>query len=619
MATYRRYRRGKKKGAVRKLRKDEVQAFWEERIAEGELVKEEWKREFGVDALEAAYYGHQKPDHWSDKDWFTLNLFFASVKVLQRNICPRELSVKVSLTKTFLVGADQIAAMEGVLRIRKAVLQREVDTLKLWKEGRLAYLNSLWQFGCLKIGYSAEMEMNPNEGSLVFDRSGNVLEGNDGMPLIEGKQRVKSETFFIDQVDPDCIVVDRYCRNDVDKTGTFIAQKIFTSVEKLKNDPMYPKSRTRNLRASALLEAERLKLQRERKYVGALRWETDGVSLPENEIVVLYEIYDLENRQMLTIARGADKLLSDPGSLPPGVKLHPFVFLKFNERRDSFYPIPVLYNWWGPQYEYNLTRNQTAVHRKRFNRKYLYDANKIGPDEVALLQSGEDGTFAKVTASGAVEPLKDASLDSAVYFDTKLLREEFMEISGVGKLQRNMVGAESATEAEIVERRSRESELEEHEVMMDFLGECIDKLHASLEANMTQEGAVKEIGPAGTQWVNFGPEHFDEIAGEVLFSVEVDEASRVTLQVERAQLLQLLEILGRNPMWALDDVVLRAIVEKFPALAGNELLIQRMRNLALAAVRMQMAQTAPNPGQTKKVESTSTGKEAGKSRKVVSK
>ena len=79
MATYKRHQtaveRGKKKRKTG-VRRDEVQAQWEQRIFEGEAVKKEWKNEFGVDALERAYYGHQKPDHWTDRDWFTLNLFF---------------------------------------------------------------------------------------------------------------------------------------------------------------------------------------------------------------------------------------------------------------------------------------------------------------------------------------------------------------------------------------------------------------------------------------------------------------------------------------------------------------------------------------------------------------
>jgi len=57
---------------------------------------------------------------------------------------------------------------------------------------------------------------------------------------------------------------------------------------------------------------------------------------------------------------------------------------------------------------------------------------------------------------------------------------------------------------------------------------------------------------------------------------------------------------------------------KFPALANNELLIQRIRQMAMMQVQAQMAmQGAKNQGQggQKKI-SKSTGGEASKSRKV---
>jgi len=81
--------------------------------------------------------------------------------------------------------------------------------------------------------------------------------------------------------------------------------------------------------------------------------------------------------------------------------------------------------------------------------------------------------------------------------------------------------------------------------------------------------------------------------------------------VERAQLLQFIEIIGRNPIMAVDDVVLRALVNKFPALANNDLLIQRLQAVAQFAVQMMLG-----GGQAGKIEQKTTGGEAAKSRQV---
>jgi len=429
---------------------------------------------------------------------------------------------------------------------------------------------------------------------------------------------VQSEEFFIDQVDPDCFFVDRHCMNDPDKTGRFVAEKIFRSVEDVQNDPLYPTARTRDLEPSPLVETERLRFEYGEGYRAQWQWDS-SVNLPENEIVVLYEIYDLKHDEVLTLARGAEDILRGPEPIPEGVDGHPYVVYKTNERRSKFYPVPTIFNWMGPQFEYNLTRNQTAIHRKRFNRKYGYLKDRIDPAELDKLKDGEDGIYVMFNAEGAVEPIKDAPLDPAVYFDTKVLKEEFMEISHVGKLQRSQTGAESATEAEIVERRSREGEIDEHEAMMEFLSEIARKLHACMEANLTQEAAIEKIGPEGRKWISFGPEHFEKIAAEVIFEVKAEEATRMTLQVERAQLLQFIDIIGKNPILALDDVMLRALMNKFPALADNELLIERVQKLAQIAVMMQIQEAkTKREGSSKAKGATKTADAAKSSRQVAS-
>jgi hypothetical protein len=618
MATYMRRVTRKKRSLPEKYRvkKDTLQSLWESRISEAEGIKERWKEQFQVDLLQKLYEGAQeahKPSWWNADDWFTLNLVFQSIKVLKRNIVPKGLIINMRLARSFIADPQVIANMEQLILYRKAVLQYLITHLHLSTEGRLAYLNALWQFGVLKVGYSAEIEDNINAGAILMNKEGNIVYDPDsGQPLVEDPFDVISEEFFIDQVDPECFLVDRYCQNSIEKTGTWVAHKIFKPLKELLEDSLYDYSAVKDLGPSTLEQAEKLYLQRDEQYLSPHTW-SPGADLPENEIVVLYEIYDLKEKKVLTVARGAEKVLRPPEELPPGIDLHPFVVLKFNERPGQFYPIPEIFNWVGPQVEYNVTRNQMAVHRKRFNRKYLYDSNKIDVTEADKITNGEDGTLVQVKGSGAVEPLKDAPVDSALVMDTKILREEFKEQTGIGQLQRAQTGAESATEAEIVERRAREAEIDENETMMSFLSEGAKKLHNTVEANLTQEGAVEMIGPYGRGFVPYGPQFFETIAGEILMEVTVDPIERQTLQVERAQVLQLLDVLAKNPWVAMDPVILRAIFSKYPALMNNEALYQSIARMAAMSFAAQNQQTegALPPG-------SSGGDIAASSRQVIS-
>lgn len=620
---YMRYRRNPTKRRMPKVeaRKTEAQSLWETRIVEGEIIKEAWGLKYQVNNLEQAYYGSQRPDTWTSSDWFTINLIFSSLKILRRNVCPRELKAKMDLAKSFILDPQAIQALQSNIRVREAVLQHYLKKEKLFRVARRAYMNAQWQFGVVKVGYNADMQSNENWGSALKDSEGGIVfDEQEGTPIMEPEFIAVKEDFFIDLVDPDNLIVNRHCPIDLDGGGRWVAEKIFVPLEEVKADSSYSASAVKDLGPSALYTEEIEKMETEKGYMRYKGWEGEGTTLPENEFVVLYEIYDLKRKETLTIARGGRAPLREAGPLPPGVDKHPYVFLRLYEQRNTFYPIPGIFNWMGPATEYNLTRNQSAVHRKRFNRKYLYIDGKIDVEELDKLEEGGDGTYAKANAEGAIEPLEDAPLDRAVYGDSGTLRTEFMEMTGVGDLQRSQTGAESATEAEIVERRAREGEIDEHEEMMDFISEIVRKLHSSMEANLTLEGAIEHIGPAGKMWMSFGPEHFEKIAGEVIFEVEAEVISRMTLQVERAQLLQLLDILGKNPLLLLSPVLLRQLVNSFPALASNELLIQHLEALGQLQMRLQARQgTGPgNKSQVAKQVPSSSGSEASNARKVAS-
>jgi hypothetical protein len=596
MAQYVKYgdqRTGRKK--QQRVKKSRIQDVWEARLGEAERVKQEWKDLFLCKDLERMYEGHQMPNDWNEDSWFSINLFFISSNILRRNVCPKDLQVNMKLARAFISDMDVIERIQQIIKVREAVLQHTFKEQRVWRDARTAYMNTLWQFGILKVGYSADMLKNDKAGELIRDYDDNPVVKDNGSLLYESDYIVEKEEFFVDSVDPDCFVVDRHCREDLDKTGSWCAQKFYMPVDDAKNEIGWNKKVLKNLGPSSLEESERVFLHKDKEYLTKWEWETN-VYLPENEIIVGYEIYDLKRRETLTLIRGAEDVVKGPHALPPGVKLHPFVPVKFYDRKGSWYPIPVLFNWMGPQHEYNVTRNQMAIHRRRFNRKYVTLRGALEPEEKDKLQYGRDGEIIEAERQGSIEPIKDAPLGSEYFFDTNQLREEFMEASGVGQLQRSQTGAESATEAEIVENRSRENEVDEHEEMMIILGGVAKKMGESMEANLTQDGAVLKVGPGGEQWVTFGPEAFDFVEGEVLFEVEISEMARATLQVERAQLMQLLDIIGKNPMIALDDGLLRAVFDKFPALSNREDLIYRMQRLAAMQMQMQIAQIAGSGG-----------------------
>lgn len=584
MAEYRRKQRAIRL-PKREVPKEQFQELWEQRLLEAEEAKREWEEEYMVPELKKAWEGHQKPDFWPHDQWFSINLILSAFRILQRSVVPRELEVQVRLTKSYRANPQIVQQFQAQGDLRRAVLQYYAEHLEVADEARLCYANAHWAFGTLKVGYSAEMEDNPNAGSPMFTSGGElVMDPMSGEVMTEPDHQVVKEQFFLDFVDSECILVDKDCGNDPRKTGRWIAHKIFRPVDEVKRDPLY--SNTQNLEPSFLEDREKEYLSRSEYRTPVVGWNNAAMELPENQLVVLYEVYDLIRKEVFTIARGAREVVRKAQPIPKGVDGHPFIFLKMIERPGKFYPIPLIHHMLGAQMEYNLRRNMMALHLKRYGRKYGYRG--IEPEELEKMEASWDGVYIQMGANGAIEPIKDAPLDQAHYFDTSQLHKEFDELSGVGQLQRSRIGAESATEAQIVENRAQQGETDEHEMVMKFLGQAFKKLHKCVEANLTQEGAVMVTGPAGQAWAYFGPENFEPIDGEFVFEVRTEESQRQTLMVERSQLIQFISVIMGNPMLMMAEGTMRALIDTFPVIARNELIIQELKMLAQFMIQMQM-------------------------------
>ncbi len=92
---------------------------------------------------------------------------------------------------------------------------------------------------------------------------------------------------------------------------------------------------------------------------------------------------------------GDDGFLVDP--VPQPYKFgHPFVMLRNYEVPDTFYTMGELEAIEGLQQELDKTRSQMMNDRKKYKRKYLYDARAFGPEAISALQSTRENAMVKV-------------------------------------------------------------------------------------------------------------------------------------------------------------------------------------------------------------------------------
>ena len=279
--------------------------------------------------------------------------------------------------------------------------------------------------------------------------------------------------------------------------------------------------------------------------------------------------------------------------MPAGVEKHPFAFLRFTLRDNSPYPIPPVSPALDPQKEYCLSRSRILTHRKRFNRKYEVDVNKlVEPDtDLSKIENGDDGAIIPVNSLGAVNPIKDAPLDQASYQELMALNNDLVEVMGTGGNARGVADADSATEASLIDKRLEIREGDKLSMVVDWAIEVAKKLDQLVQVYIDADEAVKITGPEGEQWVQVTKADYEDIAGEFGYAVNLG-ASRPRLpEIERSQWIAFMsQVVIPFPHILTKPSVMKRMAEMFHI--EDDAALEEFRQLGEAILSGQM----PMPG-----------------------
>jgi hypothetical protein len=231
-----------------------------------------------------------------------------------------------------------------------------------------------------------------------------------------------------------------------------------------------------------------------------------------------------------------------------------------------WYPIPEIYNQLGAQKEYNLFRNDNAIHRKRFRRKYGSQEGMLSPEQADKFEDPYDGAVIEFTDAdwpAKFQPIQDASINPLDYRDGMQLRNDFYDISGSGPTSEIAGRSDTATEAELINNELQIRESDKQFRIRRFLIAGARNMHQLLEAQLKQEGAVRVVGPSGEYWQEYRKDSFAAINGEVMFDIDVSSMAPRNIQTERAQLMQFLQTAAQMPMIFQKPELLKAWAKKF--------------------------------------------------------
>jgi len=237
---------------------------------------------------------------------------------------------------------------------------------------------------------------------------------------------------------------------DPESDGAFnarwVIRRVRLSVEALRNDPVY--RNTRGLAESSKTGANEDK----RGDLGSRRIRTNH---PRDQIVDVFEFYDIAARQMIAFTDQSDKPLRIIEDME-----FPLVQVKNNEIPNSPYGMGEMEQLWELQQEINKTRSQMVSHRRRNVQKFVSRRGMLGQAAKDALKSE---TVNEVVEINTDEPLEFAfhaldvpQLSADAYSNYAVTKEDIFEISGVSEYIRGGTpsGRRTATEATIIESAS---------------------------------------------------------------------------------------------------------------------------------------------------------------------
>ena len=569
--------------------KSELQKKWEERIDRAKKVRKDWTDEFQVDLGRKYWEGKQNPG-LPPQEWITVNKIYSHLQAQLPLLYSMDPYFYVKLKKSHAIDPPAIAQMEAKGKVRQAMLNYLKGELKLKEKARLGILDAHFEYGVLKVRRASDSQEHPQAGKPILDDNGKELKDESGKVMVYPDALPINERYELHRVHPCDFLWDEDA-GPLEDSWKWCAQHMQMSKARALDDKRFNRSAVKSIKGKGRSDSEK-----DRKKTGLITRLASKFTKDDDDdlFVDVWEIYDIESREFLTIAEDADDPLIKPRSLPPGIEKHPFSVLRFTLRDNSPYPIPPVSPAIDPQREFSLSRSRLLTHRKRFNRKYEVDMNKLDGDkdaEVSKIESGDDGTCIRVMALGAVNPIKDAPLDQQNLQELMLLNNDLVEIFGTPAAARGVADADSATEASILDKRLEVREGDRLSMVVDWVLDAARKLDQLVQFHIDGEEAVKITGPQGEFWQIVKETDYKDIEGEFEYSVNLGASQPRLPQIERSQWIAFLsQVIVPFPHILTAPSIMKRMAEMFGI--EDDAALEEFRQLGLKMMSGQL----PMPG-----------------------
>lgn len=198
-------------------------------------------------------------------------------------------------------------------------------------------------------------------------------------------------------------------------------------------------------------------------------------------MVYLYELTDMDARQIMYLVDGYYKPLADPKPFPYDFKGFQWSMLKFNPVPDDPYPYSDVYAAEPQIWEIMKLLSMALSHVKRFGRQMIVEEGKISEAEEAKFVQGIDGALIKIMPGATIppQPIPYPPVQTDLYNIIDRLQLLFDNIVGQSSFDRGSTTATKSRtlgEVDIIQEGTQHRASEKHDIVEDFVEEIADKI-----------------------------------------------------------------------------------------------------------------------------------------------
>lgn len=558
---------------------DDYVKHWLDRVDKSTTHFDKWKSRFKCDLLNDYYEGYQTSP---SSRAYVLNLFYSSIKIKRPSLIFSRPTFTLSPKPWKIDWNPEIAFT--IARLKQDTLNSFIQdsALKFAKEIEMALLDSWFYFGLIEVGYAANWIENPNAGKPVLksDYYDLLASEAEGKTLTQPDQIPEKERIYFRRIPAHRFRVGGSDSHDMERCNwvgyyEFVrTQDILASRKYLKNvdEKDWPGGRSDDY-----------------YHQPGENPEKDSSFVGNGDYTKLWKIWDLRSKTKLLILESQKKCI-----LKKKFERLPLFGLKFDERRTGWYPIPLTYNWKGPQDEINESREQARRFRRRVRQFWQAMENSMDPDEVdKFVDPTLESAVIWTKRDGALKEIPTSPMDSSIFNTTQIASDEFDKVSGTSNNQRGLADRVTATEANTVETRTRIREEADQSIVAEWLCNIgkealltvIERFSESFWIKRTAD--EQEIGEEiQSIQERYQLIHSAQLDDNTDFDVDitVSSMSPVTNAEEEKKLLKFLAVIKEFDVISLSPTVIREVAFRLDY--RNEQVIksiQRMAQLALMA------------------------------------